>query len=96
MNASHDKPKRNIWIVNEYDPWPDLYIVITFGDESTVISKLKTDYKIYYLLDVALKRASLLQIKYGVKQTRIFYPNQVSKIVNCAKGRVISHDKQKP
>ncbi len=70
------------WMVYEGNPWPDLYIAITFGDEETLRETSKMDGRIFHQLDEALSHARMLQERYSVRQIRLFYPNQISLIVN--------------
>lgn len=74
-------PDDNVWLVSKDNPKPDPYIAILVREKESQES-CKESYKVCRSAKEALAFALELKKKYGVKQVRLFYPDNVSIIVN--------------
>lgn len=73
-----------LWLVSESDPKPDNYIALFCVDTNS--NKNRLGFSVYTNSKEALDRAKHLQLKYEVKQIRLFYPNSVSIIIKNGLG----------
>ena len=74
-------PDEKVWLVDEEIQRTDPYIAILVREKELSEKPLKKAYKICHSTGEAIAYASELKKKYGVKQVRLFYPNDISIIV---------------
>lgn len=74
-------PDDKVWLVEKENPRPDPYIAILVREKEFLEQRHTGGHTICHSVQEAIEYASKLKEKYGVRQIRLFYPNNVSIIV---------------